>query len=207
MKLKREQPFEQLGFRPEVEQVDGPLPVDFLHQMIPLRDDRVFMPLLDVHAHRLTLRHEPFFALGVDHHALPVLHQDAAPLLPINHRIVRCRGVNVTLVATHRPLARLWKLPAAILNARVVALLLHLHSQLEILQHPAPPDEKLIVLQLLRPRRGAHDLAVFHLPQLRIAIPAGEVFAIEERFESILGGESGKGEEREEETFHDCSRK
>ena len=146
MKLNREQTFEQLGFRSEVEQVDGHLPVDLVHHMIPLRDDRVFMPLRDVHAHRLTLRHEPFFALGVDHHALPVLHQNAAPFLSIDHRIVRRGRVNVTLIPTHRPLARLRKLPAAILNARVVALLLHLHPQLEVLHHPAPPDEELIVL-------------------------------------------------------------
>jgi hypothetical protein len=35
-----------------------------VHHMIPLRDDRVVMPLGDVHAHRLTLCYEPFLPSG-----------------------------------------------------------------------------------------------------------------------------------------------
>ena len=73
MKLKREQTFQRLRLRAEVEQVDRHPAVDLVHQMISLRGHRVFMPLRNVHADRLMLAHEPFFALGIDHHALPVL--------------------------------------------------------------------------------------------------------------------------------------
>ena len=88
MQLKREDALKRLRLRAEVEQVDGHLPVDLVHEMIALRDDRVVMPLRNVHRHRLPLRGQPLLPLRIDHHALPVLHQDAAPLLAIDHAVV-----------------------------------------------------------------------------------------------------------------------
>jgi hypothetical protein len=38
------------------------------------------------------------------------------------------------------------------------------------------------------PRRGADDLAILHLPKLRVSIPAVEVLAVEQRLEAV-GGE------------------
>ena len=101
MQLKREQSFQRLRLRAEVEQVDGQLPVNLVHQMVPLRGDGVVMPLGGIDLHRLTLRDEPFFVFRVDHHALAVLHQDAAPFLAIDHAVVcRCR-MNVALITAH----------------------------------------------------------------------------------------------------------
>ena len=85
------------------------------------------------------------------------------------------------------------------MNARVARRNADLRPQLEVFDHPTAPDEELIVLQLLRPRRGADDLAILHLPQLWISIPAGEVFAVEEGDKAVLGGEEGGGDEGEEE--------
>ena len=60
--------------------------------------------------------------------------------------------------------------------------------------------------ELLRSGRVADNFAIFDLPKLWIAIPAGEVFAVEDGFEVVLRGSGREGKEREEdETFHGWS--
>ena len=186
MDLKRENPRERTPRLLVVHQLHRDLAVEFVNEPVSLREDRVFVPLGDVHLHRLALRDHPALALGVNHHALAILPEDAAGLFAKEHGVVRRRGVNVALVAADRPLADPGEFLAAILDAGVVPRLLHLRAQLKVLHHAAAPDEKLIVSQLLRPRRGADDAAILDLPQRRIAIPAGEVLAIEQRFEPRL---------------------
>ena len=177
-----------LGFF-EVEQVDRHLTVDLVNEVISLRDDGVLMPLGDIDLHRLMLAGEPALRFGVDDDALTILHDDAASTLFIDHRVVGMGGMNITLIAADGPLAVLRQFLAAVLDAGVVALLADFRLQLEVFHLPAAPDEKLIVSELLRSGRGADDLAVFNLPQLGIAIPAGEVFAIEDRFEACVFAE------------------
>ena len=94
--------------------------------------------------------------------------------------------MDVALIAADRPLADFRKFPAAILDAGVVARLLDLRPQLEVLHHTAAPDEELVVGQLLRARGLSGDAAVLDRPQLRIAIPTSQVFAIEQRPEAVL---------------------
>ena len=187
MDLEGEQALQRTLRQLEVEQVDGHLAVNLVDQVIAPRDDGVFMPLGDIHLHRLMLADEPALRFGIGHHALAILHDDAATAFLIDHRIVRMRGMDVALIAANGPLAIFWQFLAAILNACVVAYLFDLGFQLEVLHHATAPDEKLIIGELLWPSRGAHDLSVLHLPQLGIPIPASEVFAVEQRLETILG--------------------
>ncbi len=107
------------------------------YQMVPLGDDRVLMPVRDLHLHALVLGGQPALALGIDHHTLTILNDDAAPTLLIDHRIVRSRRMNVALITAHGPLAVLRQFLAAILDARVVAALLDLRPQLKVLHHSA----------------------------------------------------------------------
>ena len=137
MKRKRQQTFQRARLLIVVRELRRHLPVELVREMISLRDDRVLVPLGDVHLHRLALRDQPALTLRPGHHALSVRRDNAARLFLIEHRVVFYRRMNVELIAAHRPLADLRQFLAAILDARVVAALLHLHAQLEVLHHAA----------------------------------------------------------------------
>lgn len=180
--------------------------VDLVHEVVSLRDDGVLMPLGHIGLDEVVLAREPFHAGGVDDDALAVLRDDAASAFLIHHRAVGRVRVDVALVAADGPFF-VGVLAAAVLDAGVVALLADFGLQFEVFDLPAAPDEKLIVGQLLRSGRVADDLAIFDLPKIRIAIPAGEVFAVEDRFKTVLRGSGRESKEREEdETFHGWSR-
>ena len=103
--------------------------------------------------------------------------------------------MNIALVASDRPfLVRI--LTAAILDAGVIALLADFRLQLKVLHLPAAPNQELIVSELLRPGGVADDFAVLDLPQFRIAIPTGQVFAIKNGLKTILSNSRGQQEER-----------
>jgi hypothetical protein len=94
------------------------------------------------------------------------------------------RVLNLGLVAADDPLVfgvlRVYWL-AAILYARVPVLDAERAAQLKIPQRPAAPNQKRIPLRDVFLRRlPAHD-AVVDRPQARIALPAAQVGAIEQR--------------------------
>lgn len=200
--LEGEEAFEgAFGFF-EVGELHGRFAVDLVHEVVSLRDDGVLVPLGHIGLDEVVLAREPFHAGGVDDNALAVLRDDAASAFLIHHGAVGRVRVNVALVAADGPFF-VGVLAAAVLDAGVVALLADFGLQFEVFDLPAAPDEKLIVVQLLRSGRVADDLAIFDLPQLRIAIPAGEVFAVEDGFKTVLGKSRGQQEQGEEdEAFH-----
>jgi hypothetical protein len=70
---------------------------------------------------------------------------------------------------------------AAVLHAAIAMIDFERQAELEILQLAAAPDEKGIALGLSLIRGfAAHD-TIRELPQPRIAFPAGEILAIEQR--------------------------
>ncbi len=188
MNLQRQQALQRARLLIVVRELRRHLPVELVRETIPLRDDRVFVPLGDVHLHRFALRDQPALTLRPRHHALPVRRHDATRPFLIEHRVDFRHGMNVALVAPDRPLADLRQFLAAILNAGVVPRDFHLRAQLEVLHHTAAPDEKLIVTQRLRPRRLPRDATLLNRSQRRIALPAGEVLAVEEGAKALRAG-------------------
>jgi hypothetical protein len=63
--------------------------------------------------------------------------------------------------------------------------------QLEVLHGAAAPDEKLVVGEVLGALRFAGDGTVLDRPEFGIAVPTGEVFAVEE-VDKTLFGERGR---------------
>ena len=196
MHLEGEQAFEFAVLGVVVDEFDGDLAVDLVDQAVALRDDDILMPLGEIDLHGIVFGGEPLGGLVVDDDALAVLHEDAAAALVIDHAVVRRVGMDVALVATDDPLADFRQRLAAILDAGVAGGALHLGAQFEVL-HDAVPDEELIVGEMVRSLGLAGDRAVFDGPQLRVAVPAGQGLAVEQRLEAILGGKRGEGRQQE----------
>ena len=112
--------------------------------------------------------------------------QDAAVSLLVEDAGVRGVGASrhVGLVAADDPVGRF--LDAAILDARVAAADAILEPQLEVVDLALPPDEERVVLGRLLLGGLAGDRAVLDAPELRIAVPAVERLAVEDRLEAFL---------------------
>jgi hypothetical protein len=75
---------------------------------------------------------------------------------------------------------------------------LDLHAQFEILHGAAPPDEKLVVGEVIGPLRLAGDGPVLDRPEFGIAVPSGEILAVEEVDKAVFG-ERGQGGQKDRE--------
>jgi hypothetical protein len=181
MNLEGDKSFHRALGQFEIEEVDGDLAIDLMDQMIALSYHGVFMPIGNVHVHRLTLGGQPAFSLWVNDHTLAILDDDTTSAFFIHHCTVRRVRMDIALVTSDGPFL-IGIFAAAVLDAGVVAFLADFCLQLKVLHLPTTPDEKLIVSELLRPRGVADDFAVLDLPEFRIAIPASEIFAIENGF-------------------------
>ena len=144
------------------------------------------MPFRDVHRDRLVFSDEPAHPLGIDDNTLAVLDNDAAGPFLVDHGIVWGGGMNIALIATDRPSAILRKFPAPVLDPGIVPRLPHLHPEFEVLHRAPPPNQKLVVSELLRTGRLAGDAPLLDGPQFRIAIPSGEILAVEQSLEPFL---------------------
>ena len=180
-----------------VVQFGGELAVDLVDEVIARRDDGVFIPLGDVDGDGVAITGEPLFCLRIDDDGLSVFRDDAAAAIVVDHRVVLSGGVDVALVAADGPLPVFGQFLRAILNAAVVlALDFHLHAELEVLQGAPAPDEELIVGEVFGGLGRPDDGSVGNRPEIGIAVPAGEVFAVEEIDEALLRVRGEKGEER-----------
>ena len=166
-----------------------------MDDVIALGQDRIFVPFGNIHVHGVMLRSAPLNPRRIRDNALPVLCDNSASALLVQHRAIWSIRVNVALVAADRPLAIL-ALLAAVLNTCVVAALFDCCLQFEVPEHAATPNQKLIVGQLPRGRGGTDYFAVLHLPQIRIAIPSLEIFAVEKSFEIRVLCKHELGEEQ-----------
>src|SRR6185503_3171346 len=137
--------------------------------------------------------HEPLLTAGVDDDRLAVLRDDAPALLVIKHGVVWRSRMDVALVAADRPGADVLQFLAAVLNAGVVAGLFDLGVDLEVFHRAAAPDEELVIGQHLGIGGDAGEATVLHRPVLGIAIPTGEVFAVEQGFEAGVVGSGNEG--------------
>ena len=111
-----------------VDDIGGDLAVELVNQVVAAGDDGVFVPVGDIDFHRLGFFHDPLVAVAVDNDRLPVLGDNGAAPLVVEHGVVGGLRVNVALIAADRPGADFLQLLAAILNAGVVAALSNFRS-------------------------------------------------------------------------------
>ena len=197
--LKSEEPFKRSSRLVEVVQLHRELAVDLVDEVIALGDNGVFVPLGDVHGDGIAVSREPFLRLRIDDDGLAVLRDDAASALVVDHGVVRGGGVDIALVAADGPRAVFRQFLGPVLDAAVVvAGDLDLHAQLEVLQRAAPPDEELVVGEMLGTLGLAGDGTILDGPEFGIAVPAGEVLAVEKIGETFFG-ERGQGGQKDRE--------
>ena len=195
--LESEEAGEGTGFLFVIDEVDGDFSVEFMDEVIALGDNGVLVPLGDVDFDGVAFGDDPLLSLRVDDDALAVLDDDAAAAFVVDHGVVHGGGMHVALVTADGPLAVLGEFAAPVLDAGVVAGLLDLGVEDEVLHFTAAPDQKLIVAELFRAGGLAGDRAVFDGPEFLVGVPVGEVFAVEERAEAVIGGVQGKGAQEE----------
>src|ERR1019366_1394985 len=105
--------------------------------------------------------------------------EKAAPALFVDLAGVLLLAIHVGLVALHGEFD-IGEFDAAKLDAAVEAGEFELELQFEIRRTAAAPDEEGILDGLPVGGRLPADGAVFHAPEMRIAFPAGEGFAVED---------------------------
>ena len=128
-----------------VNDVDRRFAVNLVYQMIPPGDDLVFVPIGNIHFDGSIFFGNPLVPRGIDDDLFAIRGNDSAAAFVVEHRIIGGDGMNVALITAHGPFADVRKFFAAVLYPRVVARLTHHHSQLEVLDDAASPDQKLIV--------------------------------------------------------------
>ena len=196
MELDGEEAFQRAFLLVVIDEFGGGLAVDEVAEVVAFRDDDVLIPLANIDLHGCVLAELPEAAVGIEHDVFAVEAEDAATLFLIGHAGVLDGGMDVALVAGDDPRGDLRQLAAAILDAAVVvADDADGGAQLEVIHFAAAPDEEAVVCHGFGRGIGAGDEPVFDLPEFRVAIPAGEVAAVEERGEGVVSGESGCGEE------------
>ena len=173
-------------------------PVDLLDHVISPGDDVVLVPvlLLDDGGQLLRvarLADDLGLVVGADHGFLAAVGQHAAVALPVVGPREGIAGVHVGLVSADDPLAPLLRLlPTAVLDPGVAADHAELHFQLEVVRLALAPDEERVALGRVLPRGLAGDGAVFDPPELRVAVPAVQRLAVEDRLEAgVLGPRRG----------------
>jgi hypothetical protein len=206
VELDGEQAFEGAAFFVEVGELGADLAVDLVDEVITAGDDGVILPMRDVHFDGGVLGDEPALAIGIEDHGLTVEAEDAATFLLVGHGGVLDGGVDVALITGDGPGAYFGQWAGAVLDAGiVVADDADGGAEFEVFDGAGAPDEEGVVLGTFGAGAGADDGAVLDLPELGIAVPAGEVLAVEQGFKLVLGGEGG-GEESEaggeEQGFH-----
>ena len=195
MELDGEEAFEGSAFFVEVGEFGGDLAVDFVGEVIAFGDDGVFLPLGDVDFDRGVLGNEPALGFGVEDEGLTVESEDAAAFFLVGHAGVLDGGVDVALVAGDGVRADLGEKAGAVLDAGVVvAGDADGGAEFEVFDGAGAPDEEGVVRHGVGCGIVAGDGAVGDGPEFGVAFPAGEVFAVEEGFKAVLGGE-GSGEE------------
>src|SRR5262249_38576691 len=116
---------------------------------------------------------------------LAALRENPAPLLFVEDSGICLTGFEVSLISADDPFA-LIQLFAAILNTRIATDDFERESQFEVIDSAVAPDQKSVSLRGVVGSRLAGDRAVFHRPELGIAVPAREILAVEKALEPGL---------------------
>ena len=166
------------------------MPVDALQQRGAARDEVKLVPV--------ALLDETFQSLGVanggdqlllptagDPCELPARRKKAASPLLVDHPRELVRAIHVGLVALEGPLSDLGDDGAAVLDAAVGAFAdVEFHLQLEVAGRASAPNQERVLLDPLLRRAFPDDFPVLRAPELRIAVPARQGLAVENRGES-----------------------
>ncbi len=186
-----------------VPHVDHAHAVDLVHEARADRDHAVLVPL--TRAHR-ALQRGPVaeglalaaLAVGADPQPRAARGEDRAPVALVEDPGVVRPVLDVGLVAGHVAARELF---AAVLHARVAAGDAVLEAQLEVVRLEVGEQ-----VGRARQRLGgaADQAAVLHAPVRGVAVPAGEVDAVEQRGLRVrhAGAGRGQGEEQEPPVLH-----
>ncbi len=173
-----------------IDQFAHQVPVDLLDDAVSLGGDVVLVPVavLDELAQfgRVGEAFDLVLAVLADHYLLAAAGQAAAIVLAVASARVVVGGIHVGLIAEDPPF--LGAFPTADLHAGVgEARIGHaeLDLQLEVARLAAPPDEKRVVGRGILLGRLAGDAAVLDPPEPRIAVPAVQRLAVEQRAEAV----------------------
>jgi hypothetical protein len=114
----------------------------------------------------------------------------AAPLFLVQRPRPLAGGIEIGLVAADDPLAHF---TAAVLDAAIAADDAELGTQLEIAHFALAIDEERVATRGLLGRRLAGDNALLDAPEFRVAVPAVERLAVEERLKPglVIGCDCG----------------
>src|ERR1043166_1367421 len=168
--------------------------------MVALRDDGVFVPiaLLDgrLEFFRFSERAgDLFLAILAPYDFFAARGHDVAstrdaPLVVQDSRVGRS-GLHVRLITTDHPVLFIENF-AAILNAGIGEALVIVRRDLEpaaqfkISDGAVGPNQKRVSLRGMLLGRLAGDHTLFYRPKLRVAVPTGEVFAVEDRVKTLF---------------------
>src|ERR1039457_5591521 len=163
-----------------VEQLDDGVAAGDEVKIVPILALDQLLQLLAI-AHRADER--GFFALA-DIGELAAHGEKPAPALFVDLAGVLLLAIHVGLVALHGELD-IGEFDAANLDAAIEAGEFELELQFEIRRTAAAPDEEGVLDGLPVGGGLSDDGAVFHAPEMRIAFPAGEGFAVDD---GLVGG-------------------
>lgn len=185
-----------------VSYVHGFVAVDEVLQMSSFDDDAVFIPIflfdrgLDFIAFADFTEDFDFglggFFAGGDFHLLTTECEDAATFFLVKDAAVFRAEFAVSLVAADDEFGGIDELAAILHTAIARAGELVLEGQFKVSHFSVFPDEEGIARGGFFFGGAASDGAVFDRPKIRIALPAREVFAIEELLFSGKGKGAGK---------------
>lgn len=135
-----------------------------------------------------------------DHHLLPPQGENSTVAFAVEDAGVLLVRGEVALVSANRPLAPFLGLfPTPVLHSRVAADQAELETQHEVVEFPLPPDAEFVVGERVFLARDARDRTVLDRPPFRVAVPAVERLAVENRLEARLvgGGKRRTGRDRQ----------
>ena len=198
VKLERKDPIHcAFGFA-LVGDVDGLFAVDELLEMIALGDDDIFVPValfergLDFIGAADRAGHL-FLAIFIQNDFFAASREDAAHPLFIENTGVGRSGFHIGLIATDDPTFWIQNF-AAILDSGIgetfgiEGLDFEGAAEFEIADGIVGPDQESVVFDGVLLAGLANDCAVLDRPKIGVAIPAGEVFAVEDGSEAFFGG-------------------
>ena len=91
--------------------------------------------------------------------------------------------LEIGLIPADGPLSQF---PAAVLDARITVDDADFQTQFKIVQFPRAPDQKRVLLAGIFRRGLPGDGSIFDRPEIGIAIPPGEIFAVEDWLETVF---------------------
>ncbi len=163
-----------------------------MHDVVAAADDGILVPVLvlvvagfDEFVLVGYLADDVLFAVFINDHDVADRNEPAAGSFFVEEADGALGFHDVGLVAADDPLAEFF---AAVLDAAIVVVEAELDLEDEVFGLAVLPDEEGVALGGILGGGLAADDAVGDGPESRVAVPAGEVFAVEDGFEAVIGG-------------------